>query len=131
MTTTDCRIRVAGLVQPPERRAKRYGLTGPGAGSPRAREDRDLSCSTWPFTALQTAPPMLCMSGAGHASVARVGSVTGTLYALLKHGLRLPSALQVTLVAPLGGPTGGSGRRLPQRRGFVRGAGAGRSHRGL
>src|ERR1035438_4919917 len=131
MTTTYCRIRVAGLVQPPERRTKLYGLTRPGAGSPRAREDRDLNCSTWPFTALRTALPTVCMSGAGHGNVARPGSVTGTLYALPKHGLRLTLARQVTLVTPLGGPTGGSGRRLPRRRGFVRGPGASRGHRGL
>jgi len=89
----------------------------------RAREDRDLRCSSRPSTAPPATTPPTARTGDGTLVV----SATGTR--------RSGSALNLTpargLSARAGGRAGGSRTRNPRRHGPVPGPGARRGHRGL
>src|SRR5258708_28160133 len=79
--------------------------------APRAREDRDLRCSAWPFTAPRVAVAAARRFGEGHKSAALVGSAAGARYASEAHGPRLTPSLCAGLVALFGVLGGGSGGR--------------------
>ena len=49
--------------------------------APQARRDRDLRCSTWPFTAPQIIRTALRLPEEGRRIVAAMGSTMATLYA--------------------------------------------------
>src|ERR1039458_1194129 len=80
-------------------------LAAPRAATPRAREDRDLRCSTWPFTASQVV----------HAVVLSPGEAKETLYAGPGRDSLLTVAPPAGLLALSGGPAGGSGSGHPRQ----------------
>src|ERR1022692_1270897 len=100
----------------------------PRQAAPQARRDRDLRCSTWPFTAPQAIRTALRLLEEGRHVVAAMGSTMATLYAGL-NGPRLTAAVPAGPGALSGVLAGGSSRLCTfWYPGTVRGSGARRGH---
>jgi hypothetical protein len=90
---------------PVNRQAHRARFTRPQRAAPRAREDRDLRCLTWPFTAPQAVVAAARGSGEQQPDLVAAGLAGRSPYAPEDHAPMLTHTLHAGLVAGSGGRT--------------------------